>query len=199
MTRAAGSPAFTREVAVVNAPRSLPPDLRVLVDLFYPAPAVLGEFQEVEARDVPQPYRRLLAHDEHMTVTVEAEYGGPVDVSVLAVHTTATHYSRKIALHRRSDGRVVLFGLVRLNLTFLGDEVRREIESQRTPLGRILIQHDVLRHVKLLSLWQVTAGPELREAFHAPDLQSCYGRTALIYCNGVPAVELLEIVTDPAG
>jgi len=29
---------------------------------------------------------------------------------------------------------------------------------------------------------------------HAPG-QTTYGRTALIYCNGEPAVELLEIVT----
>lgn len=177
--------------------RSLPPDLRVLVDLFYPVPAQLGEFREIESREVPEPYRRLLAHDEHMTVTVEAEYGEPVDVSVLTVHTTATHYSRKIVLHRRSNRQVVLFGLVRLNVSFLGEDVRREIESQGTPLGRILIEHNVLRHVKLLSLWRVDAGPELRDHFGLPSLDICYGRTALIYCNGVPAVELLEVVTHP--
>jgi len=118
-------------------------------------------------------------------------------VTVLSVQTTATHYSRKIVLHRKSTRQVVLFGLVRLNVSFLGDEVRREIESQGTPLGRILIDHNVMRHVKLLSLWQVTAGPELREHFNLPSLATCYGRTALIYCNGVPAVELLEIVTHP--
>lgn len=179
--------------------RSLPPDLRVLVDLFYPAPALLGEFQEVEARDVPEPFRRLLAHDEHMTVTVEAECGEPVDVSVLAVHTTPTHYSRKIVLHRHSNREVVLFGLVRLNVGFLGDDVRREIESQGTPLGRILIRHNVMRHVKLLSLWRVEAGADLRAAFRQPELTTCFGRTALIYCNGIPAVELLEIVTRPTG
>jgi len=182
----------------VNQSRTVPPDLRVLVDLFYPAPGLLGEFREVEARDVPEPYRRLLAHHDHMTVTVEAEYGEPVNVSVLAVHTTATHYSRKIVLTRRSNQQVVLFGLVRLNVSFLGDDVRREIESQGAPLGRILIEHNVLRHVKLLSLWHIDAGPDLREHFGLPALAACYGRTALIYCNGVPAVELLEIVTQPA-
>jgi chorismate-pyruvate lyase len=183
----------------VKLSRNLPPDLRVLVDLFYPAPALLGEFHEVEARDVPEPFRRLLAHDEHMTVTVEAEYGEPVDVGVLTVHTTTTHYSRKIVLRRRSNRDVVLFGLVRLNVGFLGEDVRREIESQGTPLGRILISHNVMRHVKLLSLWRVEAGPDLRQQFGQPHLATCYGRTALIYCNDVPAVELLEIVTHPAG
>lgn len=174
-----------------------PPDLRVLVDLFYPAWSELGEFTEVEPREAPEPYRRLLAHHEHMTVTVEAEWGAAVDVAVLAVHSTATHYARKIILTRRGDGRVVLFGLVRLNVSFLGVDVRREIESQQTPLGRILIQHNVLRTVRLLSLWRVTPGPDLRRAFGDESLGVCYGRTALIYCNDVPAVELLEIVRHP--
>lgn len=177
--------------------RPLPPDLRSLLDLFYESPEQLGRFEEVERSEMPDSYARLLAHDEHMTVTVEAEHGEPVDVSVLAVHVTPTHYSRKISLHRRSDRRTVLFGLVRLNVSCLDPEIRREIEAQGAPLGRILIRHDVLRKVRLLSLWRVEPGEELRRQFGSDGLQECFGRTALIYCNGVPAVELLEIVTAP--
>jgi chorismate-pyruvate lyase len=63
------------------------------------------------------------------------------------------------------------------------------------PLGRVLIEHNVMRNVRLLSLWQIEPGAELRQLFKLPEAERCYGRTALIYCNGVPAVELLEIVT----
>lgn len=184
---------------------AFPPDLQVLVDLFYSSFDSVGRFTELVAADMPQPFRRLLAHDEHMTVTVEAFFGGPVTVEVLAVHRTPTHYSRKIVLRRSSDRRAVLFGLVRLNLSFLDPTVRSEIESERIPLGRVLIEHNVMRNVRLLSLWRIEPSSELREIFelgeadpvaHASSGEStCYGRTALIYCNGVPAVELLEIVT----
>ncbi len=172
----------------------LTPDLRTLLDLFYSSPDELGRFRECVAAELPELYRQLLAHDEHMTVACEARCGGPVEVRVLAVQRTATHYSRKIVLTRPQDGRGVLVGLVRLNLSCLSDKVRQEIESERIPLGRVLIEHNVLRKVRLLSLWRVTPSVELKGLLGLADGEDCYGRTALIYCDGVPAVELLEIV-----
>jgi chorismate-pyruvate lyase len=175
--------------------RRATPDLETLVDLFYERLEELGGFEEVDEAELPEPYRGLLAHDKHMTVTVEAFHGCPVDVRVLETHVTPTHYSRKILLARQRDGAVVQYGIVRLNLDYLGPDVRREIESRQTPLGRILIEHNVLRTVKLLTLWKVEPGAELRKLFGLRKADTCYGRTALIYCNGIPAVELLEIVT----
>lgn len=178
----------------VDEARWASPDLQTLVDLFYDKPLKLGRFAEVDGAEMPVDYRGLLDHHSHMTVTVEKFHGGLVDVEVVDVHESPTHYSRKILLRRQSDGQVVQFGIVRLNLSFLADDVQREIRKQETPLGRVLIENDVLRHVKLLSLWRVEPGDELRQLFERSDLDECFGRTALIYCNGVPAVELLEIV-----
>ncbi len=171
------------------------PDLHSLIDLFYESADELGQFEEVAGESLPEVYRRLLMHDEHMTVTVEKHHGCPVDVKVLSTHVTDSHYSRKILLARQTDGRVVQYGIVRLNLDYLGEDVRREIEAQDTPLGRILIEHNILRTVKLLSLWKITPGDDLLKLFDLQTPQICYGRTALIYCNGVIAVELLEVVT----
>jgi chorismate-pyruvate lyase len=170
------------------------PDLQSLVDLFFPDPATLGVFSEVPPEQLPPPWLHLLAHTHHMTVTVETFYDSPVHVEVLEKQVTKTHYARKILLRRVSDSRVVQFGIVRLGRASLPDDVMEQIESERVPLGRILIDHKVLRNVKLMSLWQIDAGPALREAFQNPELHQCFGRTALIYANGLPAVELLEIV-----
>jgi chorismate-pyruvate lyase len=171
------------------------PALDHLAGLFYAQLAELGTFEEVLAEAVPQPYRRLLAHHEHMTVSVEQYHGCKVDVQVLASQQNGDYYSRKIVLHRQSDGRVVLFGIPRLNLRLVDDEVRQEILSQRTPLGRVLIEHDVLREVQLASLYRVTPGPDLVRLMDLNPTRTTYGRTAFIYCDGYPAVELLEIVS----
>lgn len=179
----------------MNQARRATPDLENLLDLFYKQSDALGAFEEVAEADLPEVYRGLLAHDKHMTVTVEAFHGCSVDVEVLDTHITNTHYARKILLTRQSDGAVVQYGIVRLNLDYLGEEARREIESQQTPLGRVLIKHNVLRTVRLLALWKIRPGEELRKLFGLAEPSTCYGRTALIYCNGIPAVELLEIVT----
>ena len=170
------------------------PDLQELVELFFKSPEELGDFEEVEAGQLPSNYRQLLAHHSHMTVTLEEFHRSTVDVRVLDSITSSAHYSRTIVLHRKSDSKAVQYGIVRLHRSFLEDQVFQEIVEQREPLGRILIRHNVLRQVKLLSLWNVELGPALRSALGRSNLEVCYGRTALIYCNGLPAVELLEIV-----
>ncbi len=178
----------------MNAPHRVVPDVEVLARLFHPSVDVLGSFDEVDAGDMPQPYRRLLAHQHHMTVTVEAHHGSPVDVQVLQRRATATHYAREILLRRQSDGAVVQYGIMRVNLGYLDGAVRREIERESAPLGRILIEHDVLRSIHLFSLWRIEPGEVLRRHLAARPGRSVYGRTALISCNGEPAIELLEIV-----
>ena len=169
-------------------------ELDALIELFYDDSDQLGQFAQVDAQEVPLPSRDLLAHEHHMTVTVEKFHGCPVDVQVLASRDDDTHYSRKILLTRQSDGGVVQFGIVRLNMSVLAPEVQHEIRSQQTPLGRILIQHGVLRQVRLLTLCRIEAGAELAGYFGLPPGDVVYGRTALIFCDGAPAIELLEVV-----
>lgn len=173
------------------------PDLDELIHLFYDSREPLGRFAPVPSEELPPAYRQLLAHDAHMTVTVEAYHGSPVDVRVLESQLTGEHYARRIVLTTQSSGKRVLFGLVRLDFQYISPEVRREIESRRTPLGRVLIQHNVLRQVELVQLWQIAPGPDLRAQLAIPaGVSTVYGRTALIHCNGQPAVELLEVVVD---
>ena len=171
-------------------------ELELLIGLFFEQPSLLGAFEETEPTQLPNCEQHLLAHDHHMTVTLEEHHNSLVDVKVLQTCSEADSYSRKILLTRQSDGVVVQFGIVRLDLSVLEPEVRTEIESQSTPLGRILIEHDVLREVKLLNLYKIECGDELSQSFGLPQGETCYGRTALIYCNGSPAIELLEIVAN---
>jgi chorismate-pyruvate lyase len=178
----------------VSDAHAVTPDLDTLVGLFYPRPADLGRFEEVTSHDLDRDYRMLLAHDSHMTVTVERFHNGPVDVRVLASQLTGAHYARQILLTRHGDGGVVQFGIMRLDFSCVSPEVRREVESQSAPLGRILIQHNVLREVHLTKLWRVTPGDGLRRLFQIALGRITFGRTAIIHCDGEPAVELLEIV-----
>jgi chorismate-pyruvate lyase len=178
----------------VSDTHAVTPDLATLVRLFYPSVESLGHFQGVDSHDLERDYRMLLAHDSHMTVTVERFHNGQVDVRVLDTRRTGRHYARKILLARQSDGVVVQFGIMRLDFESVSPEVRREVESQRTPLGRILIEHNVYREVHLRKLWKVTPGEDLGRLFNLSAGQITFGRTAIIHCDGEPAVELLEIV-----
>jgi chorismate-pyruvate lyase len=170
-------------------------ELSALVGLFYQSPAELATFEQTAAEKLPDIYRRLLAHEHHMTVTVEEFHRSHVNVQVLEAKPSGNSYSRRILLSRQTDGGVVQFGIVRLNWDYFSPAVRHEIENQQAPLGRILIAHNVLRQIELVGLWRVQAGPDLARLFGMSPGDITYGRTAIIHCNGEPAVELLEIVT----
>lgn len=170
------------------------PDLSRLIALFYSDPNECGKFTRLEADQMPQPARRLLDHEHHMTVTVESFHGCPVDVQVVENRIESGLYVRKIVLLRQSDRKPVQFGIVRMDFRFVSDDVKRAIESRKIPLGRVLIQHNVLRRVELFSLWKVEAGTDLANLLEAEPGQTLYGRTALIHCDGQPAVELLEVL-----
>jgi len=172
----------------------MPSTIIELTDLFFSSLAEVGKFHSVEAADLPEAYRALLAHHDHMTVTVEAWHNSLVDVRVLGEHRDGNLYARKIVLALQRDHHLVQFGIMRVDLSGLPEVVRLEIESQALPLGRILIRHHLMREVELLGLWQVTPGPELRSQLHLEDAADVYGRTARISVAGKPAVELLEIV-----
>ncbi len=171
------------------------PDLSELIGIFFDRQETLAEFVPVEVASMPEVARRLLAHHDHMTVTVEAYHGTPVDVDVLQTWVSDTHYAREILLRRQTDGEVVQYGIVRLDRRQLPPAVQAEIVAQKRPLGRILIDHDVMREVECVALWEVIPGARMQELFGVGPDERTYGRTALIHCNGVPAIELLEIVT----
>jgi chorismate-pyruvate lyase len=144
--------------------------------------------------DMPEPYRSLLVHEHHMTVTVEAYHGGPVDVRILHRRQDGSFYARKILLVHRDSGKVVQSGIVRIDLDLCSEPVREAILAGQTPIGRILIQHDVLRRIEPTAFLRIIPGPAPMTWFGMSEPNPLYGRLAIIHCDDRPALELLEVV-----
>jgi chorismate-pyruvate lyase len=168
--------------------------LESLIGIFYGNPESVGRFELVDALAVPSPYSTLLAHNRHMTVTVEAFHNDAVDVQVLRSVKQGDSYSREIILRTQRLGHVVQYGIVRIHLHRIAEEPKREILEEKKPLGRVLIEHPVLREVELFDLWRIRCGSVLAHSFSVPIDTITFGRTAMIHCDGEPAIELLEIV-----
>jgi chorismate-pyruvate lyase len=173
--------------------KPLGPTLPALFALFPPADDV-PLYERVAPQVVPPPYHGLLVHEHHMTVTVEAYHGDLVNVRVLTSRQDGDTYARKILLTLQGSGKVVQFGIMRVHLQYCSAAVRAEIVAAQTPLGRILIQHDVLRRIEPTGFLRVHPGPALRKWFGPAGGRPTYGRLAFIHCDGKPAIELLEIV-----
>ena len=172
------------------------PDLQTLLALFPPTDYVRA-WEFVRGELVPEPYHQLLVHEHHMTVTVEAHHGSLVDVRILDRRHDRDAYARKILLALHTSGKIVQFGIVRIHLQYCSPPVRAAIIAGHTPLGRILIDHNVLRRIEPTAFLRITPGPAMMAWFGLSEPTPTYGRLALIHCDNEPAIELLEIVALP--
>jgi hypothetical protein len=178
----------------MNLPlRTVRPDLATLFALFPPADD-LPECEHIAGEDMPEPYRGLLVHEHHMTVTVEAYHGDLVDVRILARRHKGNSYSRKIVLTLQKTGRIVQFGIVRIDLGLCSPAVREALVAGKTPVGRILIEHNVLRRIEPTAYLRIAGKAPQMAWFGLTEPQTLYGRLAIIHCDARPAVELLEVV-----
>lgn len=168
-------------------------ELRSLLEAFPDNGGIVAQAEHIPASQTPEPYKTLLVHDQHMTVTMEKFHGASVDVEVLARHLEGDVHTRQSLLRCSRTGRVVQYGIVRFHLDYVTQAVRDEILAGSIPLGRVLIQHNVLRHIDLGAILRITAGPRLAALMEIPEGTVTYGRLATIFCNRAPAVDLLEI------
>ncbi len=168
-------------------------ELQKLTHLFPSDQDLIAKAEHVASALVPEPYQRLLVHNSHMTVTMEEYHHSRVDVKILARAEQGEIYSRKIILLKSGTDEVVQFGIVRFDFQYVTSAVRQEILDGQIPLGRVLINHNVLRHIDLGAVLRITPGPELAKIFRTTTGTITYGRLATIFCNQQPAVDLLEI------
>jgi chorismate-pyruvate lyase len=171
------------------------PSASRLATLFFADLAELGRFEPVNVDQMPADYRSLLAHQEHMTVALETFHKSLVSVKVLDEWRDEASYARTSVLSRQSDGAVVQFGIMRIWLGDLPDTAQQEITSKKSPLGRVLIDHNLLREVELIALWQIEPAPVLKRHLQLKSDNPLFGRSAQILVDERPTVQLLEIPT----
>jgi chorismate-pyruvate lyase len=157
-----------------------------------------AECELVDPDRIPFPEDQLLVHHDHMTEVLEKHFGAPVDVQVLAEQLDGDIYTRQIALHPKNQpDKVVEWGFASLDLRFLSQPVKDEILAKKIPLGAVLMKHNVLRRVKPRWFLKLPDNaPTLRLFGPLPHPGPVYGRIGTIYCDGEPAIQVLEIVLN---
>lgn len=155
-------------------------------DVRMPLPRV----RSLAVADVPEPARGLLVHTRHMTDAQERHHGCKVDLRVLGEMADGNSYAREILL-ARPDGRVVQYGIVRIDLAAVDAATAGRIRAAATPLGRILVEAGIFCEVDHVQL--VGFVPNKRLVPHVGG-DRLFGRVADIRVAGRPAIQLLEVV-----
>jgi len=142
LVRAGGPAAAPARSVATPASR----DTEAILDWLRRGHALFGlpapEARVVDLQDLPDHARRLLAHNQSMTRTLEAEYRRPMALRVLAAVERDGQVSRHVMLVHPSGAPVVLAAIT-IALGVLPDAVRAQVAEQRVPLGRVLAGHGV--------------------------------------------------------
>lgn len=97
----------------------------------------------LEAQELAQPYRTLLAHDRDMTGTLETYFKQRMTLRVHVKKVEGDSLYRQVSLLCIDDGRPAEFGAIRIDLSCFDDETRELVAGCNVPLGRVLREHDV--------------------------------------------------------
>ncbi len=167
---------------------------RELVCLFHADPDRFAQFSAAAAVDLPHGPRTLLAHTSHMTLAMERFHGGSVGLIVASRRDCDDgRYAREILL-TASAGRLVQYGIVRLDIDRLPAAAAAAIRLESEPLGRILLAAGLLCDIHDVELLRVATGPGFAAVMDSAEGLETYGRVATIQLDGHAIIELLEIV-----
>jgi chorismate-pyruvate lyase len=151
--------------------------------------------EPVPAREMPEPTRSLLAHENDMTSTLENFHGTKLHVEVLGRRTVGNEYFREVVLRLGQNGRRVEYGAIRILLDILPDAVRLEILRERLPLGRILTESGVVFTCQPRLYLRVTADDFIGQALGLSGPRVLYGRrNTLVDAWERPLAEIVEIL-----
>ena len=154
----------------------------------------LGYWSRTYADSIPDPYRRLLAHDGLMTPRLEHLYGGRASVRVVEECKQPDRYARKSVLCVGNTNRVVAFAVIRIEACRCAVRLWDLLLEGSIPVGTILRENGVRSRVHVDALVEVTPGAELLSHFGMTASRTLHGRFATHYWDEDPAVQVLEIV-----
>jgi hypothetical protein len=143
---------------------------------------------------IPSPYQSLLVHQNDMTLTLEAHFGGRVTLRPLSTFREGRSYFRRVLLVQEYSARPVEMGAIRIDLMAFRPKIRAQILSNRVPLGRLLrdggVDYKSLPKVFLA----VTPNPEMMGVFWMREPRTLYGRQTEMKLDGRKIGDIVEIL-----
>jgi len=148
----------------------------------------------LEADELPEPYRSLLAHDRDMTGTLETYHKQTMGLRVYVKRIEGDSIFRQVVLYGETDGRPQEFGAIRIDLSTFDDETRGLVESCQVPLGRVLREHGVAYVSNPSAFLKVSPDKLLCEALNVSG-GPLYGRkNELTTPDGRAFAQIIEIL-----
>ena len=167
------------------------------LDEFYAlAKRELPPIEQVPGESVPEPYRRLLVHQDDMTPTLEKFHGDRVHLKVISRQTRGDFYFREVVLLLDGSNVAVEFGAIKINLALFPPTARRHILEEKQPLGTILGQDHIVHSSRPKAYLKIQPDAFIREALQLGEGKlTLYGRRNTLFDPQQRALaEIVEVL-----
>jgi chorismate-pyruvate lyase len=178
------------------------PAWAALLERFYDRTGLsLPALRELEAEEVPQPYRALLVHSSDMTPTLARFYGQALRLRVLGRERRDNSYRREVILRLAEDARPVEYGAIRIHLERLPPAARGLVLEEQLPLGEIL-QREAVPHLSWpKGYFRIRSDPHAGAALGVRRPGFLYGRRNVLLDGSrhllAEVIEVLAPVANP--
>lgn len=183
-------------------PSDSPPGVPIVAPQVYPldefyarAGLPLPHIELIAGDQIPEPYHRLLVHQDDMTPTLEAHYGSDIHLEILNREEREPYYFREVILRLDRDEAPVEFGANKITLNLFEPAVRRLILEERLPLGHILAMCRIPHSGCPKAYLRVQSDAVMNRAFGLAESHQLYGRRNTIWdAQQRPISEIVEIL-----
>ena len=170
-------------------------------DLQYPLNELYGRFgrampeiREVKGKDVPEPYKSLLVHDNDMTPTLGKFHASPIYITAINSCTENGLYYREVLLSSCKNDRPLLYGAIKINLDLLPEKGAQKVLGENEPFGGILAECKVPHSSRPSGYFEVNAGDFIAEKLNVELGSLLFGRRNTLYSENMePLAEIVEI------
>jgi chorismate-pyruvate lyase len=154
----------------------------------------------VNGRDIPEPYRSLLVHDQDMTPTLERAHDRSIHLRVLRRTLAGNVLSRQVVLVPEGSSVPVAFGAIKIHLDHFPDEAKPMVLEGKEPLGAILRSQRIAHAGHPEVYLQVTADALIHHALGLTEPARLYGRrNTLIDAAGRTLAQVIDILPPRNG
>jgi chorismate-pyruvate lyase len=159
----------------------------------------LPPLQQVDGEAVPQPYKRLLVHQNDMTPTLESFHGCDIHLRLLGRRRKGNGYFREVVLLLDGTDQPVEFGAIKISLDRFAPEVRRQILEERRPLGHVLQECGVKHTSRPKAFLRLASDHFINKALQLTGANVLYGRRNTLFDPlERPLAEIVEILPPVA-
>lgn len=149
----------------------------------------------LDAADLPERERHLLAHDQDMTSRLTKFHDSVLTLDAQASTQMGEYLVRVSVLRRQDTLAPVEFGAIGINLRGFTDEPRRRILEAKIPLGGLLQQYSIPFSSHPRGYFQIAIDHRLEELLRGVSGQILYGRcNELRHEDGSLMAEVVEIL-----